>query len=172
VSTVADPWQIEQLTTDHDRSTFSCGQPTLDDFLQRYAGQNQKTGVSRTYVATMPGEHVVRGYYSLSSGAVSFADLPDDLRKRLPRYPVPVAHLGRLAVDQTAKGRGLGEFLLLDALSRIAHVAQSIGIHAVEVVAVDDNAKQFYLKYGFTQLLDDPHHLYISLKTVQRLNLL
>ena len=92
-------WHIDQLNADHDRSAFSCGHESLDDFLKKFAGQNQKTGVSKTYVATRPGDRAVCGYYSISAGAVQFNDIPDDVRKRLPKYPVPVAHLGRLAVD-------------------------------------------------------------------------
>ena len=164
-------WLIEELGSDHDRSGFSCGQPSLDEFISRYASQNQKSGVSRTFVALRPGETIVRGYYSLAAGAVAFADLPEAQRKRLPRYPVPVAHLGRLAVDQSAQGQGLGSFLLIDSLRRIQLAADSIGIHAIEVVAIDAAAKRFYLKYGFVELQDDPHHLYISLKTVRKLGL-
>ena len=108
----------------------------------------------------------------MATGAVQFAEVPEELRKRLPKYPVPVAHLGRLAVDATAQGQRLGELLLMDALARIVGAADSIGIHAVEVVAIDENAIRFYLKYGFTALLDDPHHLYISIKTLRKLGLL
>jgi ribosomal protein S18 acetylase RimI-like enzyme len=113
----------------------------------------------------------VRGYYSISAGAVALENLPEGHRKRLPKYPVPVAHLGRLAVDNSAQGQRLGEFLLVDALRRIQTAADSIGIHAVEVVAIDDAAKGYYLKYGFIELLDDPHHLYISMKAVRKLGL-
>lgn len=168
---VETKWLIEELTSDHDRSDFSCGHPSLDEFISRYASQNQKSGVSRTFVALKPSEMIVRGYYSLAAGAVAFAELPETRRRRLPRYPVPVAHLGRLAVDQSAQGKGLGSFLLIDALRRIQVAADSIGIHAIEVVAIDDSAKRFYLKYGFVELKDDPHHLYISLKTVRKLGL-
>lgn len=160
-----------ELNADHDRSAFACGHASLDDFLKRFAGQNQTTGVGRTYVACRRGEVKVSGYYTISAGTVRFADLPGEQRKRLPRYPVPVAHLGRLAVDSTAQRQRLGELLLLDALARIVGAADSIGIHAVEVVAIDDGAKRFYLKYGFITLLDDPHHLYISLKTLKKLKL-
>lgn len=165
-------WVIESLSADHDRSAFSCGQQSLDEFLKRYAGQNQKTGISKTYVAVRIGQRQVGGYYSISAGAVHFEDIPQELRKRLPRYPVPVAHLGRLAVDRSAQGQRLGEFLLLDALARIVQAADSIAIHAVEVVAINDPARRFYLKYGFTPLLDDPNHLYISIKTLKKLKLI
>jgi ribosomal protein S18 acetylase RimI-like enzyme len=84
---------------------------------------------------------------------------------------VPVAHLGRLAVDRSAQGQGLGEHLLLDALWRIGRVERELGIHAVEVVAIDERARRFYVKYGFTELRDDPHHLFMAMKTVRKLGL-
>lgn len=165
------PWAIEELGPDHERGEFSCGHPSLDDFLKQFAGQNQKTGVSRTFVARRPGERRVLGYYALAAGSVAFQDLTDEQRKRLPRYPVPIAHLGRLAVDASVRGQKLGSHLLLDALCRIGRVERDLGIHAVEVVAIDDAARGFYLKYGFTALADDAHHLFLSMKTVRKLGL-
>lgn len=167
----APSWAIEELGPDHDRTAFSCGHASLDEFLRLYAGQNQKTGVSRTFVAVRPGQKIVLGYYSLAAGSVSLEDLTDEQRKRLPRYPVPVATLGRLAVDTSAQRQGLGSGLLVDALCRVDHADRSIGIHAVEVVAIDEGARRFYLKYGFTELKDDSHHLFISLKTIRKLGL-
>ena len=111
------------------------------------------------------------GYYALAAGSVAFQDLTVEHRKRLPRYPVPVAHLGRLAVDESVRGQKLGSYLLLDALCRILRVDPDLGIHAIEVVAIDEVARRFYLKYGFTELADDPHHLFISLKMVRTLGL-
>ncbi len=156
--------------------------PELDDYLQRFAGQNERAGVSQHFVAVPAADgpsatgrsspHVpVLGYYALSAGAVAFDDVPDELKKRLPHYPVPVAHLGRLAVDVSMQGRGLGEDLLIDALARILRVGTQIGIQAVEVVAINENATQFYLRYGFTPLRDDPRHLYLPLSTVRKLGL-
>ncbi|CAG0992430.1 diamine N-acetyltransferase [Phycisphaerales bacterium] len=167
----APDWWYEELDSRHDRAAFSCGHPSPDEFLRQYASQNQKTGVSRTFVAVKPGERVVQGYYSLAAGSVSLTNLTEAQRKRLPRYPVPVAHLGRLAVDREAQGRGLGRSLLTDALARILRADRSIGIHAVEVVAIDSAAKQFYERYGFTELQDDPHHLYMPLTLVRKLGL-
>jgi len=164
------PWIVEELA-DHDRSDFSCGHASLDDFLKQYASQNAKTGVSRTFVAILAGNNSVLGYHSLAASSVSVDLLTDEQRNRLPKYPVPVAHLGRLAVDQSSQGQGLGSFLLLDALHRVVQVDRSIGIHAVEVVAIDDPARRFYLKYGFTELRDDPHHLFMSLKMIRKLGL-
>lgn len=165
------PWSIEELGSDHDRAAFSCGHESLDVFLRQFASQNQRTGVSRTFVAVKPSDRSVRGYYSLAAGSVQFQTLAEDQRKRLPKYPVPVAHLGRLAVDKGAQGQGLGSHLLVDALWRVSRAERDLGIHAIEVVAIDDAAKHFYLKYGFTELADDPHHLFISMKTVRKLGL-
>jgi len=167
----APEWSIVELGPEHDRSSFACGHASLDDFLKQYAGQNQRSGVSRTFVATRQNELVVRGYYSLAAGSVRFETLSEEQRRRLPKYPVPVAHLGRLAVDLTTRGRGLGVELLVDALMRIARTERSIGIHAVEVVAIDEAARRFYEKYGFEPLRDDPHHLFISMKQVRKLGL-
>lgn len=164
-------WSIQELASDHDRAEFSCGHESLDHFLKQFASQNQKTGVSRTFVALRPGEKTIRGYYSLAAGSVQLQNLTEHQRKRLPKYPVPVAHLGRLAVDRTMQGQGLGSHLLLDALRRISQAERNLGIHAIEVVAIDDTAKRFYLKYGFTELTDDPHHLFISMKTIRQLGL-
>ena len=171
---MAEPgaWLIEELAAGHDRSAFSCGHESLDHFLKHYAGQNQRTGVSRTFVAVKAGATVVHGYYSLAAGAVALEKLTDEQRKRLPRYPVPVAHLGRLAVCRTSQGQRLGEYLLMDALRRIEAASQTLGIHAVEVIAIDGAARRFYLKYGFAELRDDPHHLYISLAKVRALGLM
>ena len=163
-------WIIEKLGKRHDRAAFSCGVAELDEYLQRFAGQNEKTGISQHFVAVATvGDSRILGYYALSAGSVAFGQVPDELKKRLPRYPVPVAHLGKLAVDQTMQGHGLGEDLLIDAMVRIVGVADQIGIHAIEVVAINDDTKRFYLKYGFTELADDEHHLYLPLSAVQRL---
>ncbi len=165
-------WIIEKLDKRHDRAAFSCGVKELDTYLHRFAGQNEKSGISQHFVAVATaGEGGILGYYALSAGSVVFELVPDHLKKRLPRYPVPVAHIGRLAVDRSMQGRGLGEDLLIDALARIARVADEIGIHAVEVVAINGSARRFYLKYGFTALADDERHLYLPLAAVRKLGL-
>jgi len=164
-------WVIQKLSAVHDRSTRECGNESLDEFLKKYAGQNQRLGMSQTYVAVQVGSNHVEGYYTISSGSVEFANIPEELRKGVPRYPIPVAHLGRLAVAKIAQGRGLGQLLLLDAMERIVRAADSIGIHAIEVWAKDAAARSFYTKYGFIPLSDGALHLYISLKTVRKLGL-
>jgi GNAT superfamily N-acetyltransferase len=164
-------WVIERLHDRHDRSEFDCGHPTLNGFLSRLAGQYDRKDFARTYVAFAPPEERVAGYYSLSAGAINLAVLPEEARKKLPRHPVPVAHLGRLAVATSSQGKRLGETLLLDAMRRTVRLSAELAIHAIEVFAIDEAAKRFYLKYGFFTLPDDPFHLYLPMKTIRSLKL-
>lgn len=158
---------IEPLNKSHDRQRFDCGDESLNTFLQNFARQNDEKGLGRTYVAVQPEKTEILGYYTVSSGSLSFENVPE----KLPRYPIPTAHLGRLAVDRTQKGKGLGSLLLIDGLTKISLVSNELGIFAVEVYALNNSAKSFYLKYGFTELNDDPYHLYIPMKTVGQLRL-
>lgn len=142
----------------------------MNRYLSQYARQNDEKGLSRTFVAvSATGAARIHGYYTLSNGSVAFENLPDE--QRLPRYPVPTALLGRLAVDRDSQGQGLGTRLLLDALRRSAQVSQEIGVFAVEVVALDEGARAFYTKFGFRPLADDRLHLYMTLKAIHKLNL-
>ncbi len=162
------PYIIEPLNTSHDREAFDCSELSLNDFLKRFARQNDEKGLGRTFVAVEAGNPKIKGYYTLSTGSLKFDNVPE----KLSRYPIPVAHLGRLAVDVSARGQGLGEYLLLDALARIAVIAGLIGIYAIEVYALSEQAKNFYLKYGFKPLLDDTLHLYLPMKAVRKLKLI
>lgn len=164
-----DAWQIVRLGSEHDRREFDCGQTSLDEFLRRHAGQNARKDILRTYVLTQENSTTVAGYYSLSTGSTAFETLPDDLARRLPRYPIPTAHLGRLAVDRRWQGRGLGGILLVDALMRVRDIADQIGIHAVTVHSLNDRARTFYEAHGFISLHDDPHHLFLPMATVRML---
>jgi GNAT superfamily N-acetyltransferase len=158
---------IEPLSQAHDRSRFDCGEPSLNYYLQRLAGQHDRKGLGRTYVAVEPGKAAVKGYYTIASGSVSFEVVPENL----PRHPVPIVLLGRLAVDLGARGLGLGTTLLLHALKKTVEVSGQLGIHAVAVDALDERARAFYLKYGFSQLLDDRLHLYLPMRVIRKLGL-
>lgn len=160
--------EIARLRPEHVRERFDSGVPPLDDFLRQFARQNDEKGLSRTYVATRTNELEVLGYVTLRVGEVACADLPPDVRKGLPRYPVPVLHLARLAVDKRVRGIGLGEALLMHALKKALDVADEVGLEGVEVIAKDEAARGFYMRYGFEPLVDDQQHLYLSVKTVRR----
>ncbi|MDB5343665.1 MAG: acetyltransferase [Schlesneria sp.] len=159
-------WMIEQFSAEHDRSAFSCGKQALDDFIRTRVSQYEKRRLGKTFVAVAAGEKRVIGYYTLAASAVSFANLPTGASRKLPKHPIPVVLLARLAVDQSAQGKRLGEGLLLDALQRTLDLSSDLGIHAVEVDALDDAAAAFYRKYGFSSLIDDPLHLYLPIATI------
>jgi GNAT superfamily N-acetyltransferase len=160
-------WQIERLERSHDRTSFACGKPPLDEFIRRLVSQYEKRNLGRTYVAVRPGDRQVIGYYTLAAGAIAFQNLPAPAAKKLPKHPVPVVLLARLAVDQSAQGQGLGEALLIDALDRCLGLADQVGLHAVEVDAIDQPARAFYEKYGFVPLPDSPLHLFLPLGTIR-----
>ena len=163
-----DTWDIGKLSKQHDRSRFTCGEAALDDYLKKFARQNDRRGIGRTFVATQKGSMTIVGYYTICSGAVEFKDIPEESRRRLPRYPVPVVHLARLAVDVNMLGKGLGETLLMHALSAAVRVSGELGVHAVAVTAKSDAAKSFYARYGFQSLLDDDKHMYIALAVAKK----
>ena len=106
---------------------------------------------------------------SLRTGHVTYVDLPGAERKRLPKYPVPVVHIARLAVDQDAQGQGLGACLLVHALRIARMVADEVGVRAVEVIAKDPAARDFYRKFGFESLPKDALHLYLGMRAVRKL---
>ncbi len=160
-------WPIERLKSSHERGEFSCGKPPLDDFLRLRVSQYERRRLGRTYVAVFPGETKVAGYYTLASGAIPFTNLPPDAAKRLPKHPVPVILLARLAVDQKVRGQGLGKALLRDALRRCLELSEQLGLFAVEVLAIDADAREFYSKYGFVPLADNDLHLFLPIKTIE-----
>lgn len=162
-------WSIERLDKRHDRTAFDCGVAPLNNYLQHLASQHARKGISKTYVAVCPGEGNVRGFYALAAGHLLLTDLPVSLRDRLPSYPIPTVHLGQLAVDRSAQGQGLGEALLFDALQRVTRASEELGVYAVTVDAVDEQAKAFYLKYGFVAIDADPLHLYLEMKVIRQL---
>jgi len=158
---------VVPLSDRHDRSQFDCGEPSLNLYLQRYAGQHDRRGFGRTYVAVSEASVSVSGYYTISSGSVGFETVPENL----PHHPVPIVLLGRLAVDRRSQGQGVGELLLVDALRRAQRAADELGIYAVAVEALSDRARSFYVSFGFCALTDDRMHLYLPIKVVRQLHL-
>jgi GNAT superfamily N-acetyltransferase len=161
-------WTIHPITALHDLTEFDCGEKPFDTFLQRHALMNHASGVGKTFVATAPGSTIVVGYFTLSMGSVTFDTLPDTARARLPKYPIPSAHMGRLAVALAAQGQGLGAALLIEAFSRAVRAGEHVGAHVIDVFAKHEKAKSFYLKYGFTALRDNPLHLFLPMETARR----
>ena len=149
------------LAADCQLDDFACGVDSLDDWLKRRAHPNQVNGASRTYVVT-EGKKVV-GYYCLASGALELSDTPASIRRNMPD-PVPVAILGRLAVDKSCQGRGLGVALLQDAVVRTAQAGGILGIRGLLVHTLSIEAKAFYEHHGFVASPTQPMTLILSLK--------
>jgi GNAT superfamily N-acetyltransferase len=156
----------EKFSPEHDLSGFRSGEPALDDWLRRRAARNQASGASRTYVVRAGTK--VAGYYSLAVGAVSHAASPGRLRRNMPD-PVPVMILGRLAVDKSFQGCGVGSGLLRDAVLRTLQAADVAGIRGVLVHAISEAAKRFYEGYGFVESPIDPMTLVLPLAEAARI---
>jgi GNAT superfamily N-acetyltransferase len=154
------------LDSTHDTDSFDCGKAPLNDFLKRFALQNQRGGGARTYVIARG--NVVMGYFSLSPGSVEPDWASDRAMKGQPKHPVPVVLLARLALDQSEQGKGLGKHLLLDAFRRAVAGSDVIGGRALLIHAKDEEAKAFYLKYDAEPSPIDPMHLFILMKDLKR----
>lgn len=150
------------LADAHELEPFRCGTDTLDQWLKRRARANQVSGASRTYVAA-EGMRVV-AYYCLSSGALDLALAPGAVRRNMPD-PIPMAILGRLAVDLDWQGKGLGVALLQDAVLRTGQAAAILGIRGILVHAISDEAQAFYERYGFSASPKNPMTLVLSLRS-------
>jgi GNAT superfamily N-acetyltransferase len=159
---------VEPLGKLHDRGSFDCGVPQLNEFLKKLARQQQEKNIGKTFVAVSnQGDPKILGFYTLSAGSIQFVSLPTQVQKKLPRYPVPVAILGRLAVNKSNQGAGVGKALLRDALLRVASVAESdMGVAAVVVDAKNEAAARYYEHYGFQPLRDKPGTLFLLTKTI------
>lgn len=159
--------RIEPLAAHHNRRRFACGENALDDYLQRFARQHAKANLSRTFVAA-EGKTVL-GFYSLTMAAILKDQLPAIHATRFPRFPLPVARLARLAVDQSRQGQGLGELLLMDALQRCARLAEDIGMIGVIVDAKHERARQWYERYEFERFPDAPLTLWLPITVIEQL---
>lgn len=158
---------VRKLTATDGVDAFDCGQPALNQFLQRYALVNQKANSAQTYVCCQSGE--VRGFYSLAVGGVDVDVAPKRVTQGLARHPVPMMVLARLAVDAQHQGQGLGRALLKDALLRTARAADIAGIRCLLVHAKDDAARQWYQSWDFEPSPSDPYHLFLLIKDLKSL---
>jgi len=160
-------WREEAISRRHDRKSFDCGSADLNEYLRRYARQNHESGGAKTFVAVLPNEPArILGFYTISPGAIEFAKVPATVTRRPGRYEVPVFRLGRLAVDRSAQGSGLGGELLLAAGRRALSVAVEVGGIALAIDAKDERAAVWYERFGALRLLDDPLKLILPLKTI------
>lgn len=157
---------IAKLDLAHDASAFDCGNDALNRFIKLHALQGQRANISQTYVAVTPDKKIA-GYHTLVVGSVVHAEAPERLKKGVPRHPVPVVILARLAVDNASQGRGLGAALVADAMRRVLQAADIAGVRAMLVHAKDDAARAFYEHLGFEAFPGAPLTLYRLLKDIQ-----
>ena len=162
--TAERPSSPEAIRATHDASQFDCGVPPLDDWLKRRALANEASGASRTFVTGL--SHRIVGYYSLAAASILHDVATSKARRNMPD-PLPAILLGRLAVDRSQHGRGLGASLLRDAVLRIAASAQVIGVRALLVHAISDEAKAFYERFGFRAPPIEPMTLMITIDELQ-----
>jgi hypothetical protein len=160
-------YRMERLAAHHDRSTFSCGVQAIDTYLQRQARQDSDRNLAAVYVLT-PDSRTVTGFYTLSAASILPADLPEAISKKLPRLPTPATLLGRMGVDERARGQLAGKFLLLHALWRACLGSQQIASWGV-LVDAKVGARAFYLKYEFSPLAIQSDRLFLPMKTIEKL---
>lgn len=157
---------IKRLRDEHVISAFDCQNRALNEYLVKHASQNQKRGLSNTYVA-LHKDRVI-GYYSIATGSVQQNQAPKKVSRGLPKYDIPVVLLARLAVDGFYQGKGIGSGLLKDALVRSLQVSEIVGMRALIVHAKNEEAVQFYKKFDFDPSPTNPFHLFLSMKTIKK----
>ena len=156
----------EPLTAQHRLEGFDCGKPALNDWLLRHARQAQGSGSAKTFVVADDGR--VAGYFSLTVGQIDTLEAPERVRKGMGLYPVPVVILARLAVSQRDQGRGIGFGLLQDAIRRTMLMAGQAGIRAMLTHPIDEDAAQFYTRFGFIASPLREQQLLLLLKDARR----
>ncbi|MDF1582234.1 MAG: GNAT family N-acetyltransferase [Methyloprofundus sp.] len=155
---------INSLNTDHLRKAFDCGESTLNTYLHRYAGQNIKNRINRVFIASpIDSEKTVAGYYTLSAGSIGADDLPLEQKRRLPNYPIPVALLGRLAIDKAYQGQRFGSILLADAVQRVEQASEILAVYAIVVDALNPAVVKFHQAFGFIPFTDQPLKLFLPM---------
>lgn len=158
------PFRVESLGPGHDRSSFRCGEQALDRYLRTQAGQDSRRRISNCFVVVESASGTIAAYYTLSSASIPMVDLPEEESRKLPRYPVvPAVRIGRLAVDERFRGRGLGAGILVDAAARVT--AADAASYMLLVDAKDERAAAFYMHFGFRPLVTRPLTLYLPLAT-------
>lgn len=154
-------YRIRPLDAPVNARDFSCGNPQLDEYIRRYASQDIRRDVARVFIATPDDAQQLAGFFPLSAGSINCSDLPAALARKLPRYPVPVALLGRLAVDRRFQGQGLGSILLANACRKVAQASVVLAVAGLVVDAKDEPSASFYRHFGFMPLPGKPERLFL-----------
>ncbi len=162
------PWHEEAISKKHDRGAFDCGEPALNEFLQRYARRNHELGGAKTFVAVDDADdRTILGFYSLSAASIEYSRTPEIVRRGLARHDVPVFRLARLAVDRQAQGQGLGGELLYRAGRRSLFAATEVGGVALLIDAKNEKVAAWYATFGAVPMIDTPLSLLLPLVSIQ-----
>jgi GNAT superfamily N-acetyltransferase len=160
-------WHEEPIGKKHDRVSFDCGEPAMNDFLRRHARQSHDKGAAKTFLAVSNLDGAILGFYSLCPASLVYARVPEIIRKGLARHDVPVFRLGRLAVERSVQGKGLGTQLVLAAGRRCLWAAEQVGGVAMLIDAKNERAAKWYSSCGAMPLADAPLTLLLPLATIQ-----
>lgn len=161
-------YQIRPLDASINTTDFQCGSEPLNDYIRRYASQDVRKNVARVFVATPENNRQqLAGFFTLSAGSVSCSNLPESLARKLPRYPIPVALIGRLAVDNLFQGKGLGSILLADACNKVLQASTVLAVAGIIVDAKDHKAVSFYEHFGFIPLSGQADRLLLPASAFQ-----
>lgn len=160
--------RIEPISKAHNRKAFICKKSPLAVYLQQHARQNDEKNIAKAYVA-VDDKDTVHGYYTLSATNIEFKECPKEYSKGIPQYPIPAVLIGKLAVDENIEGQGLGSRLLIDALQRILAASEKVAVKAVIVDAIDEEAKGYYLHFGFIELPGHALKLFLPIETIDQL---
>lgn len=154
--------------SDRQRKNFSCGVDSLDEYFKQYAKGNHIKNIGKTFVL-LDEDGLVVGYYTLSMGSVEFKTFSEEIRLKLPRYPIPIARIGRFAINKNKQGQGWGKFLMIDALRRVCEASDLVAAFGIVVDAKDQSAKAFYTKFGFISFVDSDLCLFLPLIVIRQL---
>jgi len=156
---------LEPVSKALQKQPFDCGNPILNDYFRFYAFKNDQLSIGKTFAALNELD-TVTGYMTLANAQIEADLLPETLKAKLPRYPIPAFRIAKLAVDLRYQGSGVGSWLLRSALEKALSVSASVGIYAVIVDAIDEKAKSFYVKYGFVAFSEYPLTLFLPITTI------
>jgi GNAT superfamily N-acetyltransferase len=160
-------WHEEPIAKRHNRNDFDCGDEELNNFFRHYARQAHDQGGSKTFLAITDDSGKIIGFYSLSPASIEYARTPAIIKRGLARHDIPVFRLGRLAVDHSVQGQGLGGQLLLCAGRRCLLAAQEVGGVAMLIDAKNESVANWYASYGALPLLDTPLSLLLPMATIR-----
>ena len=157
---------VKEISPKSCLKNFDCQVKALNEFLSRYALKNDELGIGKTFVA-LTEQNQIAGYFTLSTAQVAYQEIPEECKKKLPKYPIPALRIARLAVNKELKGSGIGKWLLKQAFIKIIQVADVTGLYLI-IVDAKESSKTFYEHYGFYKFLDKELSYFILVDTVRK----